>query len=237
MKKSTEVHVQENGCKGSPRDKRPNKENEKDDRRVLLAITVEIEDGCVEHIEMKEGDSAEAVAKKFCGDHFLPEQFVAPLTEHIVSNIVSLSKENKELSYHGTEEHGRSLSYESTRLYQPKPGTSPKHESGLDQECKSGRWCCKQRTDGDIQARERSKNTCIVSQSKNKTKIRRRLSERLLAPTLTSLAKRPQAVEKDKSKELASVIKRPLNAKAVTFFTFKAVKVQNLDDCYPILAS
>ncbi|BBN01385.1 hypothetical protein MPTK1_2g07010 [Marchantia polymorpha subsp. ruderalis] len=209
MKKSTE-----NGCKGSPRDKRPNKENERDDRRVLLAITVEIEDGCVEHIEMKEGDSAEAVAKKFCGDHLLPEQFVAPLTEHIVSNIVSLSKENKELSYHGTEEHGRSLSYESTRLYQSKPGTSPKHESGLDQESKSGRWCCKQRTDGDVQARERSKNTCIVSQSKNKTKIRRRLSERLLAPTLTSLAKRPQAVDKDKSKELASMIKRPLNAKA-----------------------
>ena len=61
-----------------------------DDRRVLLAITVEIEDGCVEHIQLKEGDSAEAVAMKFCQDHQLPEQFVAPLTEHIVSNIISI---------------------------------------------------------------------------------------------------------------------------------------------------
>lgn len=65
-------------------------ENKADDRRVLLAITVEIEDGCVEHIEMKEGDSAEAVAMKFCRDHSLPDQFVAPLTEHIVSNIISI---------------------------------------------------------------------------------------------------------------------------------------------------
>lgn len=55
-----------------------------------MAITVEIEDGCVEHIEMKEGDSAEAVAIKFCQDHNLPDQFVALLTEHIVSNIISI---------------------------------------------------------------------------------------------------------------------------------------------------
>lgn len=61
-----------------------------DERSVLLAITVEIEDGCVEHIQLKEGDCAEAVAMKFCRDHDLPEQFVAPLTEHIVSNIISI---------------------------------------------------------------------------------------------------------------------------------------------------
>jgi hypothetical protein len=65
-------------------------ENESDNRRLLLAITVEIEDGVVEYIEMKEGDSAEAVAVKFCRDHSLPDQFVAPLTEHIVSNIISI---------------------------------------------------------------------------------------------------------------------------------------------------
>jgi hypothetical protein len=65
-------------------------EDESDDRRVLLAITVEIEDGSVEHIEMKEGDSAEAVATKFCLKHSLPDQFVAPLTEHIISNIMSI---------------------------------------------------------------------------------------------------------------------------------------------------
>lgn len=65
-------------------------DNLSNDRRVLLAITVEIEDGCVEHIQLKEGDSAEATAMKFCRDHALPEQFVAPLTEHIVSNIISI---------------------------------------------------------------------------------------------------------------------------------------------------
>jgi hypothetical protein len=59
-------------------------------RQVVLAITVEIEDGCVEHIQLKEGDSAEAVAIKFCQEHALPEQFVAPLTQHIVSNIISI---------------------------------------------------------------------------------------------------------------------------------------------------
>jgi hypothetical protein len=51
---------------------------------------VEIEDGSVEHIQMKEGDSAEAVATKFCLKHSLPDQFVAPLTEHIISNIMSI---------------------------------------------------------------------------------------------------------------------------------------------------
>ncbi len=51
---------------------------------------MEIDDGCVEHIETRAGDSPETVAMKFCLDHGLPEQFVAPLAEHIVSNIISL---------------------------------------------------------------------------------------------------------------------------------------------------
>lgn len=44
----------------------------------------------MEYIHLREGDSAEAVAIKFCQAHALPEQFVAPLTEHIVSNIITL---------------------------------------------------------------------------------------------------------------------------------------------------
>lgn len=51
---------------------------------------MEIDDGCVEHIQLKEGDSAEVVAMKFCQDHALPEKFVGPLTEHIVNSIISL---------------------------------------------------------------------------------------------------------------------------------------------------
>ncbi|CAN5973821.1 unnamed protein product [Sphagnum jensenii] len=60
------------------------------DRRVLLDITVEIEGQCAEHIEMKEGDTAESVAKKFCRRQCLPDLLVAPLTDHIVSNIISI---------------------------------------------------------------------------------------------------------------------------------------------------
>ncbi|XP_073393958.1 uncharacterized protein [Physcomitrium patens] len=68
-----------------------NKENLSDYRRVLLSITVEIQDECVEHIHFKEGDSAEVMAIKFCEKHCLPEQFVAPLAEQIVSNIIPVS--------------------------------------------------------------------------------------------------------------------------------------------------
>lgn len=49
---------------------------------------MEIQDECVEHIHFKEGDSAEVMAIKFCEKHCLPEQFVAPLAEQIVSNII-----------------------------------------------------------------------------------------------------------------------------------------------------
>ena len=59
-------------------------------RLTLLSITVEIEDGCSGHIQMKEGDSAEGVAIAFCRDYSLPDDFVAPLTEHILHNIINI---------------------------------------------------------------------------------------------------------------------------------------------------
>ena len=49
----------------------------------MLAISVEMEEGCVEHIEMKEGQTAKDVATQFCQEHDLPLQFVGPLMEHI----------------------------------------------------------------------------------------------------------------------------------------------------------
>ena len=49
----------------------------------MLAISVEMEEGCVEHIEMKEGQTAKDVATKFRQEHDLPLQFVGPLMEHI----------------------------------------------------------------------------------------------------------------------------------------------------------
>lgn len=51
--------------------------------KTVLAISVEMEEGCVEHIEMKEGQTAKDVATKFCQAHDLPLQFVGPLMEHI----------------------------------------------------------------------------------------------------------------------------------------------------------
>ena len=58
-----------------------------EERRVLLAITVEVEDGHLEYIEIRDGDCAESAATKFCETHLLPEKYVAPLTEHIVEEV------------------------------------------------------------------------------------------------------------------------------------------------------
>jgi len=59
-------------------------------RKTLLTITAEIEDGCTIHVQMKEGDSAEGVAKMFCRDYSLPDDLVAPLTELILNNIINI---------------------------------------------------------------------------------------------------------------------------------------------------
>ncbi|KAI5065911.1 hypothetical protein GOP47_0018535 [Adiantum capillus-veneris] len=58
-----------------------------DARQVLLAITVEIEEGRMEVISVREGDRAEEVATKFCKDHAIPDRYVTPLTEHIVNKL------------------------------------------------------------------------------------------------------------------------------------------------------
>lgn len=49
-----------------------------------MAININISDGSIEPIHMKEGETAEAVATRFCQDQHLPEQFVGLLAEHIV---------------------------------------------------------------------------------------------------------------------------------------------------------
>ncbi|XP_024538330.1 uncharacterized protein LOC9655724 isoform X1 [Selaginella moellendorffii] len=65
------------------------------DPRVVLSITVEIEDGRVEQIELKQGDSPEEVSTAFCKQHDLPLQFVVPLTEHITYNLRSINREHQ----------------------------------------------------------------------------------------------------------------------------------------------
>ncbi|EFJ36172.1 hypothetical protein SELMODRAFT_404706 [Selaginella moellendorffii] len=68
--------------------------NNQEKQRVILSLTVEIQDGREEHIQVKEGDSAEMVAKCFVNQHGLPQQFEAPLAELIVDNIIRLSKDD-----------------------------------------------------------------------------------------------------------------------------------------------
>ncbi|KAG0591885.1 hypothetical protein KC19_1G209400 [Ceratodon purpureus] len=205
------------------RERQENLENQlSDDRRVLLAITVEIEDGCVEHIQLKEGDSAEAVAMKFCQDHALPEQFVAPLTEHIVNNIISISKENSDIVFNSHEEH---ISYEDQNstlrggapfspVMQgsdvvdsvPKPreyrGRSPvaaeasallarrEHRSNMDPPLMAS-----QKVSRDQHCHLHLSRPCdechkpILRKKKRRKRGRKKVSDRLLAPTVTSLAK------------------------------------------------
>ncbi|XP_024400144.1 uncharacterized protein [Physcomitrium patens] len=79
------------------------KEND-GNRKILLFITVEIEDGSCKHIQMKEGDSAEGVATQFCNVHSLPRDCVAPLTEHILNNIIDISKKDENILFCSEEE-------------------------------------------------------------------------------------------------------------------------------------
>ncbi|KAH7306752.1 hypothetical protein KP509_22G028100 [Ceratopteris richardii] len=61
-----------------------------DDRQVLLAITVEIDEGRTGVISVREGDCAEDVATRFCKDHEIAERYVTPLTRHIVDKLLDI---------------------------------------------------------------------------------------------------------------------------------------------------
>jgi hypothetical protein len=61
-----------------------------DNRRIQLVITVEIEEGKSERIEMWEGDSPRQLAMQFCEEHGLDESVIEPLTEHILDNVAQL---------------------------------------------------------------------------------------------------------------------------------------------------
>ena len=60
-----------------------------DDRRVLLAITVEINDGQIELLSVRDGDCLEDLATKFCKDHSISDDYVPPLTHHLASKLQS----------------------------------------------------------------------------------------------------------------------------------------------------
>ncbi|CAK9883053.1 unnamed protein product [Sphagnum jensenii] len=172
-----------------------NKENESDDRRLLLAITVEIEDGVVEYIEMKEGDSAEAVAVKFCHDHSLPDQFVAPLTEHIVSNIISISQEDKDIVFCTKDECTSFEDHWPQQIASHDHPCQDRHNSTqADQEKPSRFRDCPTQTSGLPLSQSQKVNKAVGSRitstpKKATVKPRHIFTGRLLAPTHTSRAK------------------------------------------------
>jgi hypothetical protein len=201
----------------------------------------------VEHIQLKDGDSAEAVAMKFCRDHALPEQFVAPLTEHIVSNIISISKEDSDIIFHSQEQpmsnsenstvhggapyspvmHGsdvvdsvpRPLDYDS----QPESRPVTAETSAL-----LARREHRSHTDSPLMASQKvnrnqghSRHYFDEMKPKRKTrrkKGRKKVSERLIAPTITSMAKTGAL---DRERPRTPRLNRPLSEPAVRFTSLK----------------
>ncbi|MCO5607495.1 hypothetical protein L7F22_061691 [Adiantum nelumboides] len=176
-----------------------------EERRILLAITVEVEDGHLEYIEIRDGDSAEAAATKFCQIHLLPEKYVAPLTEHIVEEVRRISKVDKSIRFASqdgmvyTDEAASSQQTEDRNLQSmDKPWGSQEdldHGFGLDKEEKY----CK----GNL-------NRCAQERRTAKS-----LSESLLSPTFTSLAKSQANQQIENPKESRRAKQLSERAKAV----------------------
>eukprot|EP00899_Mesostigma_viride_P024123 jgi/Mesvir1/4896/Mv11162-RA.6 len=61
------------------------------EHRVILVMTVEIEDGRSATIEVHDGDDPAEVAARFCAAHGLAAQIVEPLTEHLCSSVAALA--------------------------------------------------------------------------------------------------------------------------------------------------
>ncbi|CAM6029269.1 unnamed protein product [Sphagnum balticum] len=168
------------------------KENELDDdpQQVLLAITVEIDDGCVEHIEMRAGDSPEAVAMKFCLNHGLPEQFVAPLAEHIASNIISLSKEaNGKDECHSYEEEWPTCAADKGASDCIQPDESDwktQHARPCGHIFRSVNFPLSRSKDANKMGSGRAHLSPLKTRQNY---MRKNVSGQLIAPTLTSLAK------------------------------------------------
>ncbi|KAJ7537510.1 hypothetical protein O6H91_11G008900 [Diphasiastrum complanatum] len=171
----------------------------RDEQRVLLAITVEIEDGRVEHMEMREGDSAEEVSVKFCQDHGLPTQFVAPLTEHILKNLMSTSFEQKEVASYS---QGNEMLNEanSERIWDISAVKTREEELEHFFFIHRGEGMngCRQRT---WFSKASFLQNGRVLQTLKKGFKSRNLSDRLISPTFTSMAKSRMTGQKEKRRE------------------------------------
>lgn len=55
--------------------------------RIILKVTVEVSEDASDTILVREGDDAQTLAKRFCSQHDLQENLVAPLTAHIQENL------------------------------------------------------------------------------------------------------------------------------------------------------
>ncbi|KAJ7568767.1 hypothetical protein O6H91_01G047100 [Diphasiastrum complanatum] len=169
-----------------------------DDRKVLLAVTVEIEEGQFEDIEVREGYSAKEVSTKFCEDHCLPTQLITPLKQHITSKLSSISKDkgkvvNEEESHVSEVKNiikgypSRTATILSERKYVSQRGSKPDR-------CGSHRL-------STIRPLE---EVAIQHDTPRKCSKRETFSQHFLAPTIASSGKIAAAHERDQINDTRS---------------------------------
>lgn len=178
---------------------------DEEERRILLAITVEVEDGHLEYIEVRDGDSAEAAATKFCQIHLLPEKYVAPLTEHIVEEVRRISKVDKSIRF----------ASQDGMVYTDEAASNQTLD---DRSVQNGekQWVPREDVDCGFELDEEQKYAKKNSnRGNNERKTSNRLSESLLSPTFTSLAKSQTSQQVDDPKESRRAKQLSERAKAV----------------------
>jgi len=89
-------------------------------RRVLLKVTVEVSKDTSETILVREGDSARALAERFCESHRLQANLIGPLTAHIEDNI-----------QRSEQESGRGVSAQPRVAGEPRSAAEPRAHGSM----------------------------------------------------------------------------------------------------------
>ncbi|KAH7432578.1 hypothetical protein KP509_07G028800 [Ceratopteris richardii] len=181
-----------------------------DERRILLAITVEVDDGHLEYIEIRDGDSAEAAATKFCNTHSLPEKYVAPLTEHIVEEVCRISKVDKSIRF---------ASQDGT-VYTDEAASSQQTLEDRNSQSVGKPWDSHEDVNSSFESdKEENKQQRYSKESFDKHSSEKRSSRSfsgsLLSPTFTSLAKSQSNQQAETPKEFRKAKQLSEQAKAV----------------------
>ncbi|KAI5066253.1 hypothetical protein GOP47_0018877 [Adiantum capillus-veneris] len=176
-----------------------------EERRILLAITVEVEDGHLEYIEIRDGDSAEAAATKFCQTHLLPEKYVAPLTEHIVEEVRRISKVDKSIRF----------ASQDGMVYTDEAASSQQTLEDRNLQSMDKPWDSHEDLDRGFESDKEEKSSRNPNRGAHERKIVKSLSESLLSPTFTSLAKSQANQQIENPKESRRAKQLSERAKAV----------------------